>query len=180
MSDLPVEGITAQRDRDFIRRAVFPLYLPNARHCLSSFPLLDVHYPLPFAFLAKGCDAITNGIGGQLVQLLAADRATIPQLPFYQFHHAAALLSWRTFGAQLRRIGGNGLQFWRTIQGLNPLFRVSIATVRFNWQEYCTFTGQLLQLSILHKNYCFFSPFPPIMAAFSVFSFCLLFLGAHF
>jgi hypothetical protein len=133
MSDLPAEGITAQRDRDFIRRAVFPLYLPNARHCLSSFPLLDVHYPLPFTFLAKGCDAITNGIGGQLVQLLAADRATIPQLPFYQFHHAAALLSWRTFGAQLRRIGGNGLQFWRTIQGLNPLFRVNIATIRFNW-----------------------------------------------
>ena len=43
-----------------------------------------------------------------------------------------------------------------------------------------TFFGQLLQLSILHKNYCLFSPFPPIMAAFSVYSFCLLFLGAHF
>ena len=42
-----------------------------------------------------------------------------------------------------------------------------------------TLTGQLLQLSILHKNYCLFSPFPPIMAAFSAYSFCLLFLGAH-
>nr|DAV50810.1 MAG TPA: hypothetical protein [Caudoviricetes sp.] len=32
----------------------------------------------------------------------------------------------------------------------------------------------------MHKNYCLFSPFPPIMAVFLVFSFCLLFLGAHF
>lgn len=35
------------------------------------------------------------------------------------------------------------MQFWRTIQGLNPLFCVSIATVLFNWQEYCTFFGRL-------------------------------------
>lgn len=37
------------------------------------------------------------------MQLLAADRTAIPQLSFNQFHHAAALLSWRTLGAQFRQ-----------------------------------------------------------------------------